>query len=80
MLEYAPHGESRTGPVARRPGSEPVGVEGCPTCQIQAESRAMAREVGAPTTVTYRNAEIANHPHRAPVAFRLPLTAVGAAV
>jgi len=43
---------------------EPVAVEGCGECAIQAESREIAREAGVPEAVAYANAEIRNHPHR----------------
>jgi hypothetical protein len=51
---------------------EPVAVEGCGACAVQAESREVAREAGVLEAVAFANAEIRNHPHRAPVRRQLP--------
>lgn len=77
MLEHKPHAESRSGPVARIPGLEPVGVEGCMTCAALSESREVAREAGVVEAVASADREIGNHPHSAVGKGRkLPVTTV----
>ncbi|GAA2321499.1 hypothetical protein GCM10010431_48550 [Streptomyces kunmingensis] len=44
-------------------GLEPVGVEGCATCEAVAYSRELAREADDRGAVASCNAEIENHPH-----------------
>lgn len=65
MLEHKPHAESRSGPVSRIPGLEPVGVEGCMTCAALSGSREVAREAGVAEAVARANREIGKHPHSA---------------
>jgi hypothetical protein len=42
---------------------EPVGVEGCHTCQALSGSRELAREAGEAMAVASCNQQIGNHPH-----------------
>lgn len=63
MVEYAPQNESRTGPVVRNPGLEPVRVEGCTTCAALSEPREVVREAGITEAVATTDQEISNHPH-----------------